>query len=442
MRFTCSLVLAGLLAAVTSASAQTYRPERPYRGLFANGIQDPEQSLTVSASAGGGWDNNVAADALFGSDTPTSDLNRSTKGGVMDASGAINYGLSMTAFSMDASASTSAHYYPSLDSQWLRRYYGDLNAAAKLTRDLTVNGSLEYAPYSLSSLFPYMATTRPGQAVLPNLDLTSSLEQYFTYGGGAIYQHRLSSRATISADYSAQLRDKTTFSDKYLRHRVGGVYTYTIARGVALRAGYHYDDVDYGLAGRHFRNHGIDAGIDYARTLSFSRRTSLSFHSGTSAVSSGDTTNTNYTFTLTGGANLNHEFGRTWNANASYDRGINVDPTWGNLVRSDSASAAVGGLITRRLSLSSSVRASIGTVGSVATDDNGFETYYGDASLGYAVGRHISVGVSYAYYRHRFDRDVLIPLDFSNTFNRHSVRAFVSVWAPIVQRARRPHAAR
>jgi hypothetical protein len=441
MRVNVSLVLAGLLVA-TSASAQTYRPERPYRGLFASGVQDPQQTLTVSASAGGGWDNNVAADALFGSETQTSDLNSDVKGGVFDASGGINYGLSTKAFSMDASGSTAAHYYPSLGSQWLRRYYASVNSAAKLTTDITVNGSLDYSPYSLSSLFPYVTTTNPGQAVLPNLDLTSSLEQYFTYGGGAIYQHHLSSRATISADYSAQLRDRTTFSNRYVRHRAGGVYTYTISRGVALRAGYHYDDIDYGSADRQFRNHELDAGIDYNRTLSFSRRTSLSFHTGTTAVSSGGTTTAGYTFTLTGGASLSREIGRTWTALVGYDRGVNVEPTWGNLVRSDWGTASLSGLLTRRLSLSSSARASIGNVGSDDSGDNGFESYYGDASLGYAVGRHISLGVSYAYYRHRFDSGVLIPLDFSNTFNRHSVRVFVSLWAPIVQRARRANATR
>jgi hypothetical protein len=89
------------------------------------------------------------------------------------------------------------------------------------------------------------------------------------------------------------------------------------------------------------------------------------------------------------------------------------------------------------MNFGASARASLGNVGFVSTDDNGFESYYGDASLGYALGRHVSLGVSYAYYRHRFDRDVVIPLDFSNSFNRHSVRVSVSVWAPLVQRARR-----
>jgi hypothetical protein len=431
-----------MLAAATTAGAQTYRPERPYRGLFGNGLQDPQQSLTVNASAGGGWDNNVAADAVFGNELPTSELNRNVRGGVWDGSGAINYLVNTNAFTMGASASTAVHYYPTLESQWLRRYYGDVNAAARVTRDVTVTGSVEYAPYSLSSLFPFSGVARPDQTVLTDVDLTSSLEHYLTYGGGAIYSHHLSRRATVSVDYSFQLRDRTTFSDKYTRHRAGGLYTYSIARGVSLRAGYHYDDVDYGLVDRHFRNHQIDAGIDYNRTLSFSRRTTLAFHTGTSAISSGDVTDQHYTYALTGGARLNHEFGRTWSADLAYERGVNADPAWATLVRSDSATASVDGLLTRRLSASGSARASLGNVGGIVTDDNGYESYYGDVSLGYALGRHVSLGLSYAYYRHRFERDVVIPLDFSDTFNRHSVRVSVNFWAPIVQRARRPNATR
>ena len=50
-----------------SAFAQQSRPERPYRGLFGGGggavSSDVEQSLTATASVGGGFDTSVLADA-------------------------------------------------------------------------------------------------------------------------------------------------------------------------------------------------------------------------------------------------------------------------------------------------------------------------------------------------------------------------------------------
>jgi hypothetical protein len=437
------LTVAASVLMDSTVHAQTYRPERPYRGVFASAPQDVEQSLSVNGSAGGGFDNNVAADALFGPESANSDLNNSVKGGVADASGGANYQLNLKALTLAASGSTAVHYYPSLNSQFLRRYYGDVAASTNVTRDFSLNGSLEYAPYSLSSLFPFGASARfPDGGVAPDVDLASSLEHYFTYGGGATYVRHLSSRAQISADYSFQRREKTAFAQDFRHQRFGAQYSYNVAKGIALRAGYHYDDADYGMPNQRFHNHQIDAGVDYNRALSFSRRTTLAFHTGTTAISNADQSVTQYQYNLIGGAHLNHEFGRSWNTDIAYERGVNIDPAWANLVKSDSASATVTGLIDRRVNFTALARATRGNVGGFTETNDAFEAYYGDASLTYALGRHVSIGTSYTYYRHRFDRSVLIPVDYSDSFNRHSVRVFVSVWAPLIQRARRPHAAR
>ena len=50
-----------LLAA--SAAAQSVRPERPYRGLFASSSSDTEQELALNGSLGSGYDDNILADA-------------------------------------------------------------------------------------------------------------------------------------------------------------------------------------------------------------------------------------------------------------------------------------------------------------------------------------------------------------------------------------------
>src|SRR5687767_4116351 len=83
------------------------RAERPYRGLFAGGIQDPQQTLTATGSLGGGFDNNVVADAFFGDQGVgrVGDLNSNVKGGVGQASGGLNYGLFTSALTVSASGS-------------------------------------------------------------------------------------------------------------------------------------------------------------------------------------------------------------------------------------------------------------------------------------------------------------------------------------------------
>jgi hypothetical protein len=57
------LMLATALADVP-AYAQAPRPERPYRGLFGSNTANLDQQLAASASVGGGYDDNLLADAL------------------------------------------------------------------------------------------------------------------------------------------------------------------------------------------------------------------------------------------------------------------------------------------------------------------------------------------------------------------------------------------
>jgi hypothetical protein len=54
----------------------------------------------------------------------------------------------------------------------------------------------------------------------------------------------------------------------------------------------------------------------------------------------------------------------------------------------------------------------------------------------------MNVGVSYAYYNHRFDDGVQLSTGIPYGLDRQSVRASVSLWAPIFQRTRRTNASR
>ena len=53
-----------LAASVAPAAAQgSARPERPYRGLFGSGTSETGQMLSVGASLGSGWDDDLEANA-------------------------------------------------------------------------------------------------------------------------------------------------------------------------------------------------------------------------------------------------------------------------------------------------------------------------------------------------------------------------------------------
>jgi hypothetical protein len=74
--------------------------------------------------------------------------------------------------------------------------------------------------------------------------------------------------------------------------------------------------------------HNVQAGINYGRPLSISRRTSFSFSTGSAIAVRDDLSNPDAapatTARLTGNASLTHELGRTWTARATYRRGLTL----------------------------------------------------------------------------------------------------------------------
>ena len=440
--FSPTAVSLALLMSVVPASAQAPRPERPYRGLFGGGIGDTEQLLTASASLGGGYDDNLLADARGENSRPQpSDLNTTFRGSVGQFSGSLQYSLSRSRLDFGASGGTSARYYPSLARDIVRRDHANLATTVRLAAGLSANASAAYSPYSLASLFAATSDAGLGDSAVFDEELASSNQHHLTYGGGLGFNRSLSSRTTLSADYGYRARNSSNLMGSFTRQTAGGRLSHSVGKGLALRAGYHYVKADYGEDERRLTNHLIDAGVDFNRSLSFSRRTTLSFGTGTTATARPGGTDTSTRFRLNANAALNHEMGRTWNAALVYSRGVHFIESWPEPVSSDSVTASLGGLLSRRLQFQSTAQTSTGRAGFSRTS-GGFSGYYGTALLGFALSRHLSLQLKYGYYRHHFDDATLLVPGFANAVDRHSVRGYISLWAPLFQRARRADATR
>ena len=72
------------------------------------------------------------------------------------------------------------------------------------------------------------------------------------------------------------------------------------------------------------RLHSFDVGIDFHKALSLSRRTTLSFGTGTTAFADVNGTH----IYATGNATLTRELGRTWFATAAYNRDVSFLSTF------------------------------------------------------------------------------------------------------------------
>jgi hypothetical protein len=433
----CFVLTAGL--PVWAQTERAERPERPYRGLFAPSLGDTSQRLVLNASLGSGYDTNLIADG--GGDQPSvSDMNTDFRGWVTQASVQLGYQLNLSRVNFAASAGTSGRYYPQLVERVLRRDYAQLATSVQVIEGLTVSASGGYAPYDLATFFLPAMSDSAALITSPDFDFVSSREHSFLYQGSVDFSRQLSRRSSVMMRYGYGAREEASGIGEFRGQQVGGRFTYTLGRGLNLYAGYRLEEALYG-EGRRARNHVIDSGIDFSHRLSFSRRTALSFGTGTTASSEPREGGAVTRYNANANVQLTHEIGRTWNASVSYGRGASFVETWPEPLFGDSLSATLSGFVTRRVQFDLTARASVGRVG-FAEEDERYTASYGQARLGTAISRNLGIFTSYTYYLHEFDQATPLPPGFASSVNRHGVRIYMNVWLPVFHKARRADAAR
>jgi len=440
---TLTAVLAATALCAQAASAQQARPNRPYRGLFGGGVAETEQSLTVSGALGGGYDDNILAEGSGIGGGTSVDPRVARKGRLLLANGSIDYSLNRDRFGMSASVGTSSRYYPTVEPHLASGHSGSLGMRLRIARRTSLGAQVStiYQPFTLSGVFPSIFDTDLGAfpaITSPNLDLTTTTDRYLMNQGGVSLMQTLSRRTSLLFGYTRQQSESARYNFNYASDNAYGAYTFQVDSNLGLRFGYGYLKGRFDDGSREYTNHNLDIGVNYNKVLSFSRRTTFSFGTGSTAISDGNTTR----FQATGNARLKHEIGRTWGASVAYDRGVNFIESLRQPVFTDAVTAQFGGLFNRRVEFSANAQASFGQLGFSSSRNNGFDTYYAGTALQYALTRHVSLGLNYAYYRYGFDTLFLLPQGVAQNVNRQSVRGSVNLWAPLFQRSRRGNATR
>jgi hypothetical protein len=438
MKATVPFFVAVLVVGVqtTPASAQD-RPSRPFRGIFAGGVGETGQLLTADASIGAGYDDNLRAAATgSGIGRP-----QASQGGVLGSLWtSINYALNRDTVSLYAGGGLSKRYYPDVEPSVWTSNSASVGAHWQMSTrtSFSVGSGIHYRPFTLNGLFPVsdapFVTGTPAPAVEPvYLDQASSQDGYLSYTSSAGVGHRLSRRATLGVNYLFRGAEASSYSGDFHQHGVNGALDFEVSRGFGWGVGYGIRRTYY-TTRIPTNDHHIRASVNYNRALSFSRRTQLSFSTGSAAVTS-ETGRTQ--FRATGMASLTHELGRTWTAGVNYTRGVRFVDTLSDPLFGHSVSATVAGLLTRRLHFASNTHANLGT-----TNGRNYDVFYQSFTLQMAVNRFMSVSSIYSYYFYEFEQGVPLAPGVPNDVDRQSVRVFASLWAPIFQRARRTNASR
>ena len=410
------------------AAAQTQqrsRPERPYRGIFASGVDNSGQSLTVSSTVSGGYDDNVLADA-----TRRNTIQNSREGTLAQFSGGLNYSLAGARGSLTAGAGTSLRYYPSLENDLFKTYNAGIAGQVLLLKkpNLTAHQSVNYQPFTFLSGLSAIGSDPGLDAVAPpEPDFVPIASQYISYESGLDLAAPVSRRVSFLSSYSYRVSDRNDF--RFVRNRASMGFDVGLTRDLSLRLMYRYTEARY--PGRIVRTHSPDVGLDFHHALSLTRRTSLTFGVGTEATAVNDRTR----FRATGNVDVVHEIGRSWQADASYRRGTYFLDTLAEPLFADVVRAGLGGLLTRRLQFNAMAIATIGNAG--FAEQRRFDSYRGSVSLSTALNRFMNVGVDYAYYKYIFDPLIELQPGLPHDVNRQSIRAHVSVWAPLLNTRRR-----
>jgi hypothetical protein len=436
-RLVC-LVTAGALFVLSTApaSAQVPRPERPYRGLFGSGVGVADQSLLASGTLAAGWDDNLLAAARGGSITTGPAVGPS--GSLATVKAGLSYRYHRQTISFGATGTTAYRYFPTLNDEFVRTSHASLSfsSAPRPTRLFTVTASAAHQPYSLGSLFPSELGIEQAASDIFDIDTYISSEPRLSYAGSFMASEQLSRRTFFGAGYTYRRTHKPGDTTDYVYQSAGARLSHVLATGLSTYGGYTFA-VGQSVDTKRHAYHRIDAGVNYNRALSFTRRTTLTFSTG-SAVTERDL---EFQFHLTGNVALTHEMGRSWATWVSYGRHVVYHETWREPGLGNAVVFGVGGSLNRRVDFKATGRVAFGTVG-VQTNAPEFDHYYGTATLSYAMNRFIQAHATYGYYQHRYDDAVPLAALVPRSLERNSVRVGINLKAPLFERSRRADATR
>jgi hypothetical protein len=177
-----------------------------------------------------------------------------------------------------------------------------------------------------------------------------------------------------------------------------------------------------GAAALEDRRHDLDAGLDYARPLAFSRHTTMAVTSGSTVLTGADGNQ----FRLNVAVELRHQLTRRWSATANYSRPIEYVAGFARPLLSDAVRVAFTGTLPQRISLIASAGAARGMEANLRGAH--FSSYTGAVRLARRLSRVGALEIEYYDASYRFDsapQAAAIPPAFA----RRGVRAGI-VWAP------------
>ncbi len=432
---------AGAWAQTPGASGAT----RPYRALFGGSTGNPDvhHSFDVTASVLAGYDDNAPAGSFGGGGLGSPLLQT---GAYTGFSAGLAYAWQGRRVQIGANAGSSGRYYTDEAEYLSTGHFGGIGLAAQLGQRgrVVLNQSVSYAPSYLYSLMPGLGGGALG-APVGGGEFPLGDQAVYVYDTAASVTYGLGRRASIEALGSYRSSDYGEAAGPSMSglrsYSVGGRFRQGLTRYASLRLGYVYREGQYAFtrANASTAVHDIDIGVDYRRALSLTRRTTISFGTGSAIVTAPvtiDSAEQKLQFRLVGDVGIEHEIGRTWRARLNYNRGVGFAEAFAQPVFADAVNLSLTGFLARRVDFSANGGMSFGDVGlgSQATAQSSFRTWNATTRLRYAISSMWAVYGEYLYYSQDLGDAVLVPAGVPSVLDRQSVHVGLTLWVPLLRR--------
>jgi hypothetical protein len=301
--------------------------------------------------------------------------------------------------------------------------------------------TFSFAPYHNFGLFPASDPALEaslGASTVPNINYAAASRQTYRYGLTTGLTRSMSKRSSFGLSYGATYTDFRDAAVKDLIDQHAAVrYTHSLSQGLSLHLGYGYGIGSYGsYAANPIRRetHNIDIGADYSKALSFSRRTTFGFSTGSGLMTRSGAASQSLSgstdFRFTGAAHLNYQLGRTWSAQLAYRRGWNFVEGFSDPLFNDAVTAGLGGQLNPRTS--AAVSASY-LYGSMGYSGQRHDSVGGTSMLRLRLRGSAVVYAQYVYYRYEFPGSIVPQTGFPTFFERNGARVGFSVGIPLIR---------
>ncbi len=279
---------------------------------------------------------------------------------------------------------------------------------------------LLYTPYHQILGLPIGTEPSPGTDAAVRTDASTTLT------GGTSVTRQVGRRGLLSAGYDGRITTYGSGMPGPRSQQAGLTYTREFAKGLAFRVG---DGIRVLEAGNTepIVAQDIALGIDVNRSLVASKRTTVTFTTGSSIASN----ETGRQFIFTGSGTLTHRIGRSWETAVTFDRGLQVTDLLPKPFVGNSTGLTLGGFLGRRTSMRLRGTYAFGDL-DVNGSSSRYVSYLGEARVAVALGRHFQLYGEHLYYQHRFPFGVPLPpgVRFRNV--QHGTRFGLDIWAPLM----------